>query len=197
MNNVEQRRDDIDNYFQSNDSCRKYFLEPAHEEEFVAHYNSMYLLQDSTESLWLHRRRGFSSKPLLAYLEFWGAMQAVIIQQDSISEIYAVMVGTRLDAKARGLKAWLEIRELRNICAGHPAMKDKPKSTGLTRSFMGRSFGSYDEITYERWQSGKQGQSKGTRSHPRVQLGKLLDRYSIEAERQLANVLAAMKRRWP
>lgn len=189
MKSIGDRRSEIYDFFHTNMACKEYFF--AHEAEYVAYYNSMYLLQDSTESLHHHRERGFSSDPLLAYLEFWGVMQAVIIQQDSISEIHAVIRGEALDADAKNLKSWLEVRKLRNVCAGHPAKKDRPRTKPLTRTFMGRAFGGYSAITFEQWKQGD-----GT-THPRVNLGALLDSYAIEAEAQLASVLAEMKSRWP
>ncbi|MCX5885401.1 MAG: hypothetical protein NT096_05780 [Proteobacteria bacterium] len=176
-------------YFHGNASCQKYFHDQAHEEEFVAYYNSMYLLQDSTESLWSHRETGFSSRPLQAYIEFWGVMQAVIIQQEAIKEIYAIMVGQPLDPNS--MKAWPEIRSVRNVCAGHPVKKDRPKAAPFTRSFMGRSFGGYAEIMYEQWQP-----EVGT-TYPRVKLGALLDEYEVEAAARLGEVFLAMKKRWP
>lgn len=191
MEAVAVRRSEIYDYFHSNGACQKYFFDAAHEEEYVAYYNSMYLLSDATDSLWQHRERGFSSDPLLAYLEFWGVMQAAIIQQDSIAEIHKVMIGAALNPRAKNLQNWLEVREFRNVCAGHPAKKDKPKNTPLTRTFMGRGFGDYDTITYEQWQHG------AGMTHPRVRLGALLDAYAVEAEAELAAILAAMKGRWP
>ncbi len=191
MDAVAVRRSEIYDYFHSNAACKKYFFDAAHEEEHVAYYNSMYLLLDATESLWQHRERGFSSDPLLAYLEFWGVMQAAIIQQDSIAEIYKVMIGAVLNPRAKNLQSWLEVREFRNVCAGHPAKKDKSRHTPLTRTFMGRGFGNYDTITYEQWQHGT-----GT-THPHVRLGALFDAYAVEAEVELAAILAAMKGRWP
>ena len=118
-------------------------------------------------------------------------MQAAIIQQDAIAEIHKVMIGADLNPRSKNLQSWLEVREFRNVCAGHPAKKDKPKDTPLTRTFMGRGFGNYDTITYEQWQHGA-----GT-THPRVRLGALLDAYAVEAEAELAGILAAMKGRWP
>ncbi len=191
MDAVADRRTEIYDYFHSSASCQEYFLDHAHEREYVAYYNSMYLLQDSTEGLRQHRERGFSPDPLIAYIEFWGVMQAVIIQQDSITEIHEVMVGNPLDAKAANLTSWLKVRKLRDICAGHPAKKDRPKAAPLTRTFMGRAFGGYDAIRYEQWEA-----AAGT-THPSVPLGALLDAYAVEAEAQLAKVLAAMKARWP
>jgi len=48
----------------------------------------MYLLQDTSESLYVHRIKGFANDPHEAYIEFWGVMQAIFIQQDAISELY-------------------------------------------------------------------------------------------------------------
>lgn len=191
MNRVAARRVLVYDHCQASRACQSFFLASSNEEAYVAYYNSMYLLQDSTESLLQHRQVGFSNNPLSAYLEFWGVLQAAIIQQDSIAELHEVIVGKPLDAVANKLRAWLSVRELRNVCAGHPAKRDRPRSSPLTRTFMGRSFGDYKSITYEQWQQGV-GQS-----HQKVQLGALLDSYASEAEGQLAFIHAAMKARWP
>jgi hypothetical protein len=188
MNRVADRRAEIYDYFQTNAACQKYFYNAAHKDKYAAYCNSMYLLQDSTEALIRHRGNGFSHDPLIAYLEFWGVMQAAIIQQDSIVELYLVVVGCERCPQKKG-SAWAEVRELRNICAGHPARRDRPKAQGLTRTFMGRNFGDYGRITYEQWR-------RGDVSHPSVGLGKLLDDYALEAEEALADVLISMKGRW-
>lgn len=99
------------------------------------------------------------------------------------------MTGAELNWK--NLSAWCEIRELRNICAGHPARKHRPKTKPLARSFMGRMFGDYSSLKYEKWEAGI-----GT-TYPEVKLGALLDAYAAEAEASLADVLAAMRTRWP
>lgn len=80
MNVVAARRSEIYDHFQSNAACQQFFFASANEEVYVAYYNSMYLLQDSTESLQLHLARGFSGDALLAYLELWGVLQAAVIQ---------------------------------------------------------------------------------------------------------------------
>jgi hypothetical protein len=191
MNAVSARRSEIYDYFHSNAACQKYFFDAAHEEEFVAYYNSMYLLADATEALLHHRALGFSSNPLLAYLEFWGVMQAVIIQQDSIAEIHDVIICAALDYRAKDLESWIKVREFRNVCAGHPTRKDRPKKSPTTRTFMKRGFGDYDLITFEQWQHGH-----GV-THPDVRLGALIDAYAIEAENELKCILKAMQSRWP
>jgi hypothetical protein len=118
-------------------------------------------------------------------------MQAVIIQQDSISEIHQVMVESAFNARDKRLKAWQEVRLLRNTCAGHPAKKEKTKRDPLTRTFMSRNFGGYDALTYHQWHD-----NRGT-THPRVRLGAWLDAYAAEAGVQLTLILAATKNRWP
>jgi hypothetical protein len=189
MERIADIRESIYDYFHANADCQKYFFDKAHDKEYVAYYTSMYLLQDATESLWAHREAGFPDNPVQAYLDFWGVMQAVIIQQDAIAEIYEVMTGQRLAPGS--MKAWPEIKFLRNVCAGHPARRDRPKTKPLTRSFMGRSFGGYDEIMYEQWEQGI-----GI-THPRVRLGALLDEYASEASERLTDAFSAMKKRWP
>jgi len=191
MDAVLDCRTKIYDYFHSNASCQKYFFDPRHEAEYVAYYNSMYLLQDSTEGLWQHRKCGFSRDSLIAYIEFWGVMQAASIQQDSIAEIYEVIVGQQLNPRASNLQSWNKVRDLRNLCAGHPAKRDRPRGMPLTRTFMGRDFGGYNAIRYEQWEDGS-----GT-TYPTISLGDLLDSYVVEATDQLTAVLSAMKIRWP
>jgi len=189
MDAMLDRREEIYNHFHASQACQQYFFDPAHEAEYVAYYNSMYLLLDSTESLWLHRREGFSRDPHHAYLELWGIFQAVIIQQDSIAEIHHAITGAELDTKP--LAAWNEVRHLRNVCAGHPSRRNRPKTLPLTRTFMGRMFGCYDSFKYEQWAQGT-----GT-THPEVNLGVMFDAHAREAEALLSKILAVMRKRWP
>lgn len=188
MDGIARVREDIYNFFHaSNSASQVYFY--ARDSEYAAYYTSMYLLQDATESLHAHRQRGFSPDPFLAYIEFWGVMQAIIIQQDAIAELYKVIVGRDLNARGRNLAAWIEIRELRNVCAGHPAKQGR-SGQNVVRSFMGRTFGNYAQLSYERWED-------GAITHPTVQFGRILDAYALEAERELHDILEAMKSRWP
>lgn len=98
---------------------------------------------------------------------------------------------TTEELNSRSMNYWTELRTLRNICAGHPVRKDRPKGSTLMRAFMGRSFGGYDSFTYERWE-----EDVGI-SHPQVKLGVLLDNYLGEAESKLIEAFTAMQKRWP
>jgi hypothetical protein len=79
MDQILETRQEIYNFFQSNKSCQNIFFNSAREERYVAYYTSMYLISDATESLWVHRKKGFSEAPHEAYLEFWGVMQAIVM----------------------------------------------------------------------------------------------------------------------
>lgn len=183
------RRSDIYEFFHASATCQSHFFAPSHEVEFTAYTHSMYLLQDTTESLWAHRQKGFAGDPHRAYLELWGLMQAVIIQQDAIKEVFAVVLGRLLDS--RQLTKWHELRQLRNLCAGHPARRDPRGTLPLARCFMARGFGGYERFQYEQWEQGV-----GT-TYPSINLGQLLDEYAVEATGALTEVLAAMRHQWP
>jgi hypothetical protein len=184
---LDTARTAIYNHFQSSQRCQTHFFAKSNEPAYVAYYNSMYLLQDTTETLFVHRAKDFSPLPMEAYLEFWGVMQALIIQQDSICELYHSIFGVQ--PSKVGFNSWPRIRELRNLCAGHPARKTH--GSPLTRSFMGRNFGNYAQISYEQWAQGS-GQS-----HHSVALGQIVDGYIPEAEGLLKLVLGEMQRQWP
>lgn len=199
MDNILETRQEIYDYFQSNNVCQEFFFNSSREERYAAYYTSMYLILNATESLWVHRRKGFSQDPHEAYLEFWGVMQAIIIQQDSICELYWAINDVKLNWN--DLRSWKKIREIRNICAGHPAKKDRPSDKPRMRTFMGRSFGNYSSFHYEQWEkpmsTPKSNNIFGNIKHPEIKFGKLIDEYSEEATNKLIKILQSMKKRWP
>jgi hypothetical protein len=188
MIEILNRRQEIYEYFHNKEHCQNFFFDSAQKERFAAYYTSMYLLQDTAESLFSHREKGFSSNPFEAYIEFWGVMQALIIQQDAISELFEAITGAKLSTGK--LSSWQALRVLRHTCAGHPAKKDHPKNSPIKRTFMGRNFGTYSMITYEEWQAGR-----GI-SHPTIRYGDLVDEYTKEAESCLLEALSSMKQQW-
>jgi hypothetical protein len=181
-------RGEIYDHFHSSAIRNDYFLAPGNADRFAQYDVAMYLLQDTAEAVWIHRRKGFSRSPMLAYIEYWGVMQAVVIQQDALLELQEAVTGTK--TKASG-PAWKALRELRNISAGHPARRAHGRPAPQ-RAFMGRQPKTYEHLTYELWDA----ESRLT-SHPIVQLGSMIDAYEDEASERLAFVLAYMKRAWP
>jgi len=189
MNKIIDIRNKIREYFESNENCQAFFLADPQAEKYAGYYTSMYLIQDTAESLDAHRIKDFSSCPFQAYIEFWGVMQALIIQQDSISELYEAVTSKSLDINK--LTFWKEIRKLRNVCAGHPARKDRPKTDPMSRTFLGRNFGGYSLISYEQWIKG------GTQQFVKVELGKLIDNYAIDAKIALVEIFDFFEKQWP
>ena len=199
MEKLADIREQIYNYFHDNESCQAFFFDEDQQERYAAYYTSMYLLQDTTESIFVHRNRGFSNDPHEAYIEFWGIMQAIIIQQDSLCELHEAVTGSKL--YTRSLISWQALRTLRNTCAGHPSKKDRPKSRPLIRTFMGRDLGRYQLLTYEKWEKPKSKKTSRSPlesiSHPQVELGNLMDAYEKEAAEIMIEILKYMESKWP
>jgi len=192
MDRLLRIRSAIYDHFHASGIREDYFLQAGHRDRFAQYETAMLLLQDTGEALWMHRRREFSPSAMMAYIEFWGVMQAVIIQQDALIEL-AASVGT---PAVFGGAAWKDIRDFRNLLVGHPANKTSGSKVHGTkkpmRSFMGRQAKSYSELTFELWDGGAQ-----KVSHPRVDLGKMIDAYEVEAADHLEAVLAHLYREWP
>jgi|SRR5271169_9664 len=189
MDKVLQVRSKIYDQFHHSAAGPDFFFKDEHADEYAAYYTSMYLIQDTGEAVWKHLRRGFSGDPLTAYLEFWGVMQALTIQQDAVRELHNAVVGSFPVTST--LSGWQAIRDTRNLCAGHPAKRSVgvPKTQ---RAFMGRDFGQYRNIEYELWEVGS-----AHPTHPSFDLRKMIDDYELEASGVLDSVLAALKTRWP
>lgn len=192
MDRLLRVRSAIYDHFHASRIREAHFLQPGRRDRFAQYETAMLLLQDTGEALWTHRRREFSPSAMMAYIEFWGVVQAVIIQQDALVEL-AASVGA---PAVSGGAAWKDIRDFRNLLVGHPANKTSGLknhgSKGPMRSFMGRQEKTYSELTYELWNGGAQ-----TVSHPRVDLGKMIDAYEAEAADHLEVVLAHLRREWP
>jgi len=188
MDAILARREEIYDHFQRS-AGPKFFFVTADKDRYAAYYTSMYLIADTAESIKEHRRRDFSSDPFLSYLEFWGVMQAVVIQQDAIVELNRAIAEISL-AVAKP-SAWWNLREFRNQCAGHPANRSRGVPASQ-RSFMGRTTRKYSRVQYELWDA----QTQQT-THPIVDLAQMLDDYDLQASQLMATILQIMKAQWP
>lgn len=214
MHKLLNTREEIYNYFHHSDNCQKYFFMEENNDKYATYYTAMYQLQDTGEAILIHHGKGFSKDSSIAYIEFWGIMQAIIIQQDCIKELYAVFMGQKLESKND--VAWNALRYIRNLCAGHPINKEfkefDKKSKTLERSFMGRNFGGYSCIECEtynpaehtlNYNSDSRNLVKTYRSEimPQVLLNQLnledlIIKYEEEAEIYLKDILKKMKSTW-
>jgi hypothetical protein len=189
MDAVLKTHSEIYDQFNGSRAGPEYFFEAAHSDQYAAYYTSMYLIQDTGEAVCTHMCRGFSTNPMAAYLEFWGVMQAVVIQQDAIKELYNAVVG--LNPVTTTLSGWRAIRDIRNLCAGHPAKRSVGVPT-TQRAFMGRDFGDYPSIHYEVFEEGSAAPKR-----PSFNLKAMLQTYDAEAAEVLKGVLSTLKARWP
>jgi hypothetical protein len=87
---------------------------------------------------------------------------------------------------------WSKIRDVRNLCAGHPANRDVGVPT-TQRTFMGRGFGHYNRIQYELWDARAPSQP----SHPAFNLSAMIMAYDAEGAQALNTVLCALATKWP
>ncbi|MFQ5432503.1 MAG: hypothetical protein ACE5EN_08360 [Nitrospinota bacterium] len=189
MKQILNARNSIYNYFRVSKPCQEHFYK-VDMDAYAAYYTSMYLIQDTGEALLAHRKLGFSDDSMRAYIEFWGVMQAIFIQQDALKELYKAVFGGCLDYKK--YTGWMKLRDIRNLCAGHPAKQDRPGNIPHKRTFMGRNFGDYKNVRYELWDNLTQ-----LPTHPEFDLCELIDKYEADAVQVLQNILSEMKRKWP
>jgi hypothetical protein len=158
------------------------------DDAYATYYTSMYLIQDTAEPIDAHMASGFSTDPLKAYIEFFGVIQALIIQQDAIIELGNCLLGSLYEPTASS--GWRQIRELRKQLVGHPANQGKPGKA--KRSFFGRMKHRYEQFTFEQWD-----EATGQRSYPTVNLRAMITAYDNEAARVLSDVLFELKRKCP
>ena len=190
MDKILAVRSNIYDQFHGSNAGREHFFKRENRDAYAAYYTAMFLIQDTGESVQSHMKRDFSSNPWRAYIEFWGVMQAIFIQQDAIRELYEAVIGSKL--KIPKQSDWEKIREIRNLCAGHPAKRTRGTSA-TQRTFMGRRFGSYNEIRYELWDA----RNPDWPSHPTFNLRKMIKGYDAEGTRILKKVLCALATKWP
>ncbi len=167
-----------------------YFFKDQNAAEYAAYYTSMYLIQDTGEAVFEHMKNGFSSNPMQAYIEFWGVMQAIFIQQDAIKELHNAVIGSQ--PQIAKTSDWMKIRDARNLCAGHPS-KRTVGIPATQRTFMGRRFGNYDNIQYELWDARTPKQP----SHPAFNLRAMIEAYDSEGAHILDLVLCKLANKWP
>ncbi|WP_332768931.1 hypothetical protein [Phenylobacterium sp.] len=186
MDQLLSLRREVHDHFHASTIREDLFLVPGNRDRFAQYETAMLLMQDTGAALREHRRRDFSTS-MVGYIEVWGVMQAVFIQQDSLLELAAALGAPK---PVTGT-AWETIRDFRNLLAGHPINKRSPNKTPL-RAFMGRQQKSYRELTYELWDA-----AADRTTFPQVDLGAMLDAYENEAADHLTSLLSHMRLVWP
>jgi hypothetical protein len=134
-------------------------------------------IQDTAEALFAHREQGFVDDVYRRYVEYYGVLQAVFMQQDAIEFLFNLFLKPE-EFKSDALPNWQELRALRNNTVGHPV--DRLKR-------LNRNGIAYGCVIYS-WCPGEKTSSWKSKD---VNLAALLDAYDSEA----ASVLDSVYRR--
>lgn len=143
-------------------------------------------LQDTAEVLLAHRAKGFNFDAMAAYLELWGVLQAVYVQQDAIDILYRVVCEKKFLFEECD-PDWKDIRVLRDRAVGHPAYADRTDVKGSVS--IGRERKSYDRIAFQAFVKG------GPSWTETIALGAMIDKYDQVAAAQIKNITAALTAR--
>jgi len=142
---------------------------------------AMDYLEDSGLALLNYQEKGLGSKDGEKYLRLYGFFQAVVLQQDAIRYLYKEFVGREL--KYSWPSGWVQIRELRNLTAGHPI-----NCEGHKNAFVHRVSMSAMGFDYEVWNK-----KTGKLTFEEVNLLRLHGQYRVNARRLLAEVLREIR----
>jgi len=188
---VLKARDEMSDYWHKHENRVLWGKHPtctfASNEQFQAFCVAKDWLQDTCEAILAHRARGFCVDPLQGYIEFLGVMQASFVQQDAINELHYALIGTRISKlDLAKMPAQQELRELRNLTAGHPTNKSVGESR-TKRISIRRQAMSYECIAYVE-------RSSKVSSHKTMNLGQLLDNYDKEAATMMQSLFEQLKR---
>jgi len=124
-------------------------------------------IQDTAEGLMAHREQGFVNDVYRRYIEYYGVLQAVYMQQDAIKTLFKLfMTPEQIDFAI--LPNWQGLRNLRNDTVGHPV--------GCLKR-LNRNGISYGNVNYL-WSPGTDMSAWVSKD---VNLAALLDAYDSEA----------------
>lgn len=170
MNSVLTSRQKIYDHIQDGSNC--HWTDKATHDQYITYCVAKDTIQDTAETVLAHRARGFSSDVHERYLEYYGILQALYMQQDAISALHKLFLHANLSLA--GMPSWDKLRNLRNDTAGHPVGRKR---------FLNRNIIGYNTVNYSAWPSGS-----NLPKSENVSLGILIDAYTREA----TNVLDAL-----
>lgn len=141
---------------------------------------AMDTLEDTYLVLEFYENSQLSNNEGEKYLKLYGLLQAMFLQQDSIRNLYKILLGT-FPKNNSNLLGWNRIRELRNLTVGHPL--EKKDKSGVKRCYISRVTISKQGFQYLIWDRDKQ---KG--SFVNANLEKALSQYKKEAVKILDKI---------
>ena len=148
---------------------------------------AMDILGDTCVALEYYEDSGMGDTDGEKYLKLYGLLQAIFLQQDSIRQLYRILLGKDLQPDSNS--EWDKVRDLRNLTVGHPiAKKDK---AGTKRCFISRATirsGSFQLLVWDK--------EKEQIGFEDVDLESLYEKYKSEAVILLTNIYQAQIQRW-
>jgi hypothetical protein len=170
-------REKIYNHIENYSKCD--FHRTATHNDFIIYCISKDTIQDTAEAILAHREKDFAESIYERYLEYYGLLQAIYLQQDAICALHKLFIGERPNLSSK--KCWKELRDLRVCTVGHPVGR---------RKFLSRNAITYNEVAYSWWPEGKKFPKRKT-----LNLSGLLDGYSDEATSVLQTTLDAINKK--
>jgi hypothetical protein len=155
-------------------------------DKWIALCVSMDTLQDTCEALLDFESEGIGERIGEKYLRLYGFFQAVFPQQDAIKCLYENLPQPWTNLKFDLLR-WRELRDLRNLTAGHPI---ETKRSGSVK----RSFITIISITSRGFTAETYDSSHDKSVFKDYDLQKLYAEYKLEAVAVLNEALSSVKR---
>lgn len=148
--------------------------------EFEVYCIAKDTIQDTGETLLLHRQHDFVKDVYRRYVEYYGVLQAVYMQQDAINALFKLFMAQQ-EIDFATLPNWQELRDLRDDTVGHPVGRRKR----LNRNVIG-----YDCVNYLWCPNTKMSSWKSKK----VNLARLLDEYDTEAAGVLYSIFSQLEK---
>ncbi len=146
----------------------------AHPDDWHTLCAAMDALGDTALALQEFETNGLGLLPGERYLRLYGFMQAIFLQQDAIKKV-ADLLRTR-PLVIPDHTGWSELRELRNLSAGHPLENTRNKPGTTKRVFVSRPSISESSVTLMVWDK-----NESASKFLHVNIGELYASYKREA----------------
>jgi hypothetical protein len=183
ISDLEQKiRDFVNNHNLYDKYFKNHFLD-----EWIILCVSMDILGDTCLALEYYENSGLGDKDGEKYLNLYGLLQAIFLQQDAICQLFQIFMKSNLKPDANS--EWMRIRYVRNLVAGHPIEKKDKK--GTKRCLISRATIQSDTFQLIVW---KKEENKDEIED--VELKSLFNKYKSESIKHLETIYQAQIKNW-
>lgn len=153
------------------------------DEKFTRFYTANYWITDTDRVVSSLSKKGFSSSLDRKFLEIFGFLQSIYIQQSCIDDMYKTINGVKITDTEKG-EDWLKIRAMRNQLSGHPI-----SSAGEYHILINPSHSNIFELHVQRYETKNPASEYSKRTTREiVKIFDLSNRYNQAAIRALSQV---------